>query len=1607
MDTFSSSNRLGTEASPYLKRNAGQPVHWHAWGKEPFQEAGNAGRPLLVSLGYLANQCLKADAFFDDPAVAEAANTSFVCVKVDIFERPEVDAFLAGLAGAGPDAYPLIAFLTPEGHPYRFRPPVLGDSAADLGGSIEAAARLWSESAEEARREASRIVEERRRAEGAAPGEGAGTSLLQQAVFALQSAFDETNGGFGDPPRPLRAPAIEFLLRAAGRGVARASTVAETTLRKMAQGGIFDQVGGGFHHLATDRTWKVPRFEKLLCDNALLARCYIHAWQLLKKDQFSRVALETLEYLLRDLADPAGAFYAGQSAGSGQDEGAYYTWTYDEFRKVAPDAGLKYGVTQKGNFRGRNVLTLADEERPGPERAALFKHRAERPRPPLDEKILTSWNGLAIGALAEAGAALDRADLVEAARRAASTILLRNRHRSTRRLWHYRPDEKHSVPGMLEDYAYLADGLYTLWETTFEPEWITTCEELVRIMLDEFSDPTTGGLVSTTPSHDPFVPRAAAVHDGIGPSPASVASILLGKLAVLTGNQGYARKAASVVGAGAPALQERHLDGAGMLCAVDAFVTKPTEIVVLGSAGDRRTRELRRQVWIRYLPNKVVAGAPPLIPFPLLEGKEPVGDAPTAHISHGGTRKAPVTEPEEFETALKFWTKPTERQVGRVTELIDNALHRRHFFDNLQNPAWIPPLKDAGIFDEPPAPIYDLAEGTVGSPPWPESKYLARMAVYDPETVQHVAMAVPDADNVQVHEDLADVALALPADMAARFVPKAREWLKSPYLLHLPEKLANLMVRLAQGNQAQAAIELAEALYELRPADPSESKQPVWMPAEPRAKFSRFAYETLATEQLPQVADKAPLPAMELVADLLTSAIELSHRPGEADPPNDFSHLWRPAMYEHDQNADKTLREPLVKALVTIVENIAREQPSLVLEIVRRLERRPWHIFRRVALHLLRVWPEISPESIYRRLTDRHLFRDPHFHHEYLLLARDHFEELSPEDQAVILQWIDEGPDLALWSSDPATLDLDTPEKKQEYADRWRLNRLDMLHESLPPAALTRFEELVERFGPPEHPDLVVYFPGTRTDPTTPRQADDLHEAELGELVGFLAEWKPAPGLGNPTVEGLARKLAAVVAGEPRKFAEAARRFKELDPAYVWAVLLGLREAAEGFEFPWRALLDLAGWAAEVKPGQQADRWRPARIEIARLLSRGLQPPAAEKPDQEKQKRAQIPFRFRKEVWRAIAPLTNDADPDIAPAAAPGRVATAIADSNATVRGEAMHAVCRYALWLRREIETSSNARERLPRGFDEMPEVREVLDAHLDPAADPAPAIRSVYGRWFSYLLLLDPRWGSANVERIFPKEPGLEHLRDAAWEGHIGFSSPYDHLLGVIEAEYERAVDRVAGYEPPPPGAVSPLHRLAEHLTVFYLRGKIGLERSGMLARFFADAPDALRQHAVAFIGRSLKNQEGRVPADIAMRMQALWDKRMQAAEQSGDVKGFAGELSSFGWWFASRKLDVSWSIRQLLKVLDHGIKVEPANMVITALKEMDESLVNRKVEALSKILAMEQDSVNLVAWTEDSRQIIYQALNSRDDQARTTALSLLSFFDVKQLEELVRWD
>ncbi|MDQ4148593.1 MAG: thioredoxin domain-containing protein [Actinomycetota bacterium] len=650
-------NRLINETSPYLLQHAHNPVDWYPWGEEALAAARESDRPILLSIGYAAcHWChVMERESFEDPHIAELMNKGFICIKVDREERPDLDAIYmdAVQAMSGHGGWPMTVFLTPEGNPFyggTYFPPQDHHGLPSFRKVLEAVLKVWETRRDDAMQQGRELVDQIERFSRLSPSdEPLDRSLLQDAVTSFNYSFDHVNGGFGRAPKFPQPPTLEFLLRMAGAGDDSSSFMVKTTLRKMALGGIYDQVGGGFARYSVDAEWLVPHFEKMLYDNAQLARVYTHAWQLFNAPLFQRIATETIEYLVRDMRDSYGGFYSSEDADSEGEEGKFYVWSYDEFMSLAPEAREYYGVTPAGNFEGKNILTAAGDDPPLGPREKLFAARALRVRPGRDEKILTSWNGLAIAALAEAGAAFGRRDFIEKAAQAAD-FLLEKVAGGDGRLFHSYKDGRVGTLGMLEDYAYLADALLALWEVTFEPRWFERCQDLVGQMIERFWDDRDGGFFSTGSDHEKLILRQKELIESVTPSPNAVAALVMQRLFLLTDDKDLERRAEGVL-----RLAHNHMAGAPQACgtflsALDFWLSIPKEIVIIG---DRlEAAPLEREVWSRFLPNKVVAGAPPGIDLPLLEGKTPLEGKPTAFVCEHHACQRPTSEPDELARQL-------------------------------------------------------------------------------------------------------------------------------------------------------------------------------------------------------------------------------------------------------------------------------------------------------------------------------------------------------------------------------------------------------------------------------------------------------------------------------------------------------------------------------------------------------------------------------------------------------------------------------------------------------------------------------------------------------------------------------------------------------------------------------------------------------------------------------------------------------------------------------------------------------------------------------------------------------------------------------------------
>jgi uncharacterized protein YyaL (SSP411 family) len=651
-------NRLAGESSPYLLQHQDNPVDWYPWGSEALTRAREADLPLLVSIGYSAcHWChVMAHESFEDPEIASIMNARFVPVKVDREEHPDVDAMCmeACQTMTGQGGWPLNTFLTPELVPFfagTYFPPEPRHGLPSWRMVLLAVAEAWQERREEIRQQEPDML---RRLGATATLSPASQPVTQEglraATASLLETYDQPRGGFGGAPKFPHADAIEFLL-------ARGETEpALQTLRAMARGGIYDQVGGGFARYSVDGAWRVPHFEKMLYDNALLARAYLHGWQVSGEDRLAEVCCQTLDWALRELAGPEGGFGSALDADSEGEEGRFYTWTTDQLREalgepLAAAAIEHFAASEQGNFeRGLNVLQgTGPEPEALPEiRCKLFGVRSDRVRPGLDDKRLTSWNALMISALAEAGAALDRPQYTEAAVGCASFIHdeLRGEDGRLLRTW---KDGQARIDGYLEDYAFLLEALITLYEGTLEPRFYHQAVGVADALIERFEDPERGGFFSTAAEDTPLPVRRKDLEDSPIPSGNSSACFGLLRLALLSGDAEYERAGLGALNLLYP-LAERHPLAFGhLLRAADFSVAPVQEVAIVGEPAGAQT--LLRVVRDRYRPHLVLAGGAS-DGVPLLAGREPVDGRAAAYVCRHFACQAPVTTADALEQAL-------------------------------------------------------------------------------------------------------------------------------------------------------------------------------------------------------------------------------------------------------------------------------------------------------------------------------------------------------------------------------------------------------------------------------------------------------------------------------------------------------------------------------------------------------------------------------------------------------------------------------------------------------------------------------------------------------------------------------------------------------------------------------------------------------------------------------------------------------------------------------------------------------------------------------------------------------------------------------------------
>ncbi|HWC69933.1 MAG TPA: thioredoxin domain-containing protein [Actinomycetota bacterium] len=679
-------NRLAGETSPYLLQHAHNPVDWFPWGDEALAKAAAEDKPIFLSIGYAAcHWChVMERESFEDADTAALMNEHFVSIKVDREERPDLDGIYmdAVQAMTGQGGWPMSAFLTPSGKPFyagTYFPPEPRHGMPAFRDVLRGVAEAWRDRRDEVADQGDRVTAAIARAAQVSTADATlDEAVTDEAVASLRRTFDERWGGFGGAPKFPQPMTLEMLLRRAVRGSSGALEMVTTTLDRMADGGIYDHLGGGFARYSTDARWHVPHFEKMLYDNAQLLQLYTHAWLVTRDDRYRATALETAEYLLREMQHPEGGFFSSQDADSEGVEGKFFTWTWSELLdSVTEPVARALGARPEGNWseggdatnvlwRPLPVAQVADETGLDPReleaevddgRRALFEARASRPRPSTDDKVLAAWNGLAIGALAEAGRAFGERAYVTAAERAARFVLEHLRDPAGRILRAWRNGVT-SGPGFSDDHALMASACLTLYETTFELGWFDHARALTDELMRLFTDRENGGFFQTGSDTEGLLVRPKELSDNATPSGNSAAADVLLRMAAFTGDAALEAAATSALRAVSGMLARAPGAFGTALCALDRLIGPGREVAIVGDPGGTDTGRLVAEATTRrFRPNLVLAVARPddlaaADAIPLLRDRPSIDGAATAYVCERFSCRLPVTEPAALAAQL-------------------------------------------------------------------------------------------------------------------------------------------------------------------------------------------------------------------------------------------------------------------------------------------------------------------------------------------------------------------------------------------------------------------------------------------------------------------------------------------------------------------------------------------------------------------------------------------------------------------------------------------------------------------------------------------------------------------------------------------------------------------------------------------------------------------------------------------------------------------------------------------------------------------------------------------------------------------------------------------
>jgi hypothetical protein len=969
----------------------------------------------------------------------------------------------------------------------------------------------------------------------------------------------------------------------------------------------------------------------------------------------------------------------------------------------------------------------------------------------------------------------------------------------------------------------------------------------------------------------------------------------------------------------------------------------------------------------------------------------------------------------EIDKIIKGGATPANAEKLALLTKEDNLY--TYALRNISTHDWLPHLRDKGLFQLPPSPI--ISKTHMQFPFWEGSQYLLRVVETAPHEVLNIVLKLPNTDNERVHEDFTQAACKMPPELAAKWAEKEIEWLKDQTILHLnlPLYLGDLVSYLAEKGKPSKALKLAKVLlalqrdpqYEQKMKEEQQEKEKdeefvlLYYP-EPHAKFNSWEYEKILQKNIPALVETAGIDAIKWLSQLLSTAMRLTRRHDEEaiEPARDYSYIWRPAVEEHEQNHKHDLKDAIIDAVRDAAEQMAKEPKNIdwILDILGDEKTLPWSIFRRLSLHLIRIAPVIDPALVKKYLLDKELFEDHNLHHEYWLLANERLGSLTNEEQAQIIRWVtdQEASELLDFRTRFEEHEGKPPTDAEEnkFIATWLRNKLALIEQYLPADLKKRYNDAEAEVGPAKHPDFISYSDSGWVGPTSPKEPGQIAKMSIDRLIKYLTdEWEPPGGWDSPTRDGLARTIASAVGRDPDKYANACELYKSLHPTYIRGFIEGFHEAAkENRRFPWEPVLNLCRNVVDrprkfsliilrsaVGDDREETNWGWTRKRIANLIEEGLK----------KDRDVTIPYEKQETVWHIIKTLTCDPEPSVKSEQQMIQPFDAATMSINTVRGEAMHAMMYYVMWVRENIRKQKGEQE-LVRGFALMPNVQHILEKRLDRRREKTLTIRSVYGRWYPFLVAWDENWAKSYKRKVFP--PGVKAKKhwDVAWGTHVVYNRPYDNVFKILRNEYREALNRLGQISIELAGARPPDESLAEHIITFYWRGLIHRRKNSLLDQFFNIANSVLRGHAMGFIGRSLAETPENVPAKIMKRFERLWAWRMNLARASDKPDKYEPELVAFGKWLASGKLEPRWAISQLLAVLRLVGRIDADGKMVEQLATLATLYPKDVTECFRIMVEGVSDGYIMWSWKEPGKELLRTVINGDDREAKEAAIDLV---------------